>query len=430
MISRYSRSPMTEIWEEKNKFQKWLDVELAACAAHVQLGNLPEDVYHDIQTKARFDVNRIQEIEEEVQHDVIAFLTNLAEHIGPSSRFVHMGLTSSDVCDTAFSLLIQDSGKILQEDILQFKAILKEQAQKHKMTMMMGRTHGVHAEPMTLGLKLAVWYAEMDRNQKRLHRALETMRVGKISGPVGNYSQISPELEALVCKHLRLIPSPASTQILQRDRHAEFMTTLAIIAGTCEKIATEIRALQKTECNEIQEPFSEGQKGSSAMPHKKNPILCERVTGLARVIRGYAITALENQNLWHERDISHSSTERIIIPDGTILLDYLFSVLTRVIRDMVVNTEQMKLNLAKSNHVFYSQRVLLKLVDKGLLREKAYRVAQRNALRAFEEGKMFEDKLREDTEVTERLSEIDFKDIFNEDSYTRHIDAIFKRVFK
>ena len=345
MIKRYSRPEMAQIWEPKNKFQKWLDVEIAACKAHVSLGNIPNDAYETIKQKAQFDVDRIDEIESEIHHDVIAFLTCVAEYVGDDSRFVHLGLTSSDVVDTAFSLLIQDAGRLLLADIDALLGALKEKANQYKYTLTMGRTHGVHAEPTTLGLKLTIWYEEMKRNKDRLIQALDITNVGKISGAVGNYAHMPPKLEALVCEELQLNIAPVSTQVLQRDRHAEFITTLSIIGGTLEKMSIEIRGLQKTEFNEVLEPFSKKQKGSSAMPHKKNPIICERVTGLSRVLRGYALTALENQALWHERDISHSSTERIIFPDATICLDYMFGLMTKVISGMTVNEAQMKQNL-------------------------------------------------------------------------------------
>lgn len=420
---------MLPIWEPKNKFQKWLDVEIAACEAHQELGNISKKDVDIIKEKAAFDVDRISKIEAEIHHDVIAFLTNLAENIGPSSRFVHMGLTSSDIVDTAFSLLMKDSAKVLLTSVDSFLESLKKQAYAHKTTLMMGRTHGVHAEPTTLGLKLSVWYSEMKRNRKRLVAATASINVGKLSGAVGNYSNIDPILEEKVCTKLGLTVSDASTQILQRDRHAEFITTLAIIAGSLEKFATEIRGLQKTEFNEILEPFSAKQKGSSAMPHKKNPILCERVTGLSRTIRGYAVTAMENQNLWHERDISHSSAERIIFPDATITLDYMFSIMNRVIKDMQVNEKAMAENIRRSYNVFFSQQLLLKLVNKGILREDAYRIVQRNAHAAFDERVMFDEKIKSDSRITDVLSDKDLESVFNFDKYTNHVDMIFNRVF-
>jgi len=430
MIERYSREKIRNIWSAQNKFQKWLDVELAACLAHQNLGNIPQSDYDIICQKAGFDIRRIDEIEAEVNHDVIAFLTSVAEIVGSSSRFIHLGLTSSDVVDTAFSLLIQEAGQILLEDLEQLRVVLKKQAYQYQFTPMMGRTHGVHAEPLTLGLKLAIWYAEIERDIVRLTQSLEVLRVGKVSGAVGNYAHIDPKIEIMVCEHLRLQASPVSSQILQRDRHAEFMTTIAIIGGTFEKIATEIRACQKTEFNELQEPFSKKQKGSSAMPHKKNPIMCERIAGLSRVLRGYALTALENQALWHERDISHSSTERVIFPDATILLDYMAAKLTNIIENLVVNEIQMKENISKSYNIFYSQQVLLKLVDKGMLREDAYRLVQENALQCFEMHQNFDAAIKNDDRIKAVVSEVELSEIFDFEKYTRHINYIFSRVFK
>jgi adenylosuccinate lyase len=429
MIKRYSRPEMQKVWDLENKFQKWLEVELAACNAHVKLGNVPKEAYEEIKEKAAFKVERISEIEADIQHDVIAFLTNLAENIGPSSRYVHLGLTSSDVIDTAYSLIVRDASKILITDIKEFMKILAKQAKKYKYTLTMGRTHGVHAEPTTVGLKLSVWYEEMKRNLKRLKDAKEALDYGQVSGAVGNYAHISPELEVLICKELGLKPANISTQILQRDRHAQYICTIAIIAGTLEKIATEIRALQKTEFNEILEPFSKKQKGSSAMPHKKNPILCERVSGLARTIRGYAVNAMENQNLWHERDISHSSCERIIFPDSTILLNYMFYLIKRIIGEMVVNEEQMKENIGKSYNIFFSQQLLLKMIEKGMLREDAYRIVQKNAMKSFKEKKFFDKQIRKDPEITKLLTKTELDELFDFSKYTKNVDLIFKRIY-
>lgn len=429
MITRYSRKEMSDIWSDQNKFQKWLDVELAACFAHVELGNISKEDYETIEKKADFDVDRIKEIEAEIHHDVIAFTTNVAEYVGPASRFVHMGLTSSDVVDTAFCMLVQDAGQQLLSDLDEFQAALKAQAEAHKLTLCMGRTHGVHAEPTTFGLKLAVFYEEMKRNRVRLVNAIETMRVGKVSGAVGNYAHMPPRLEEIVCEKVGLNPSLSSTQILQRDRHAEFMTTVSIIGGTLERLATEIRALQKTEFNEVNEPFSSKQKGSSAMPHKKNPILCERVTGLSRVLRGYAITALENQNLWHERDISHSGAERVIFPDATIALDYMFSLMIKVLSGMTVNEDSMKENIGRSYHIFFSQQLLLKLVNAGISRENAYRMVQRNAMTAFHERRDFFEVVKTDSDITAHVSDTVLDDIFSFDKYTTHAETIFNRVF-
>ena len=420
---------MAQIWSLENKFQKWLDIELAACKAHHMLGNIPKEHLELILEKASFDVTRIQEIEAEIHHDVIAFTTSVAEFVGPSSRYVHMGLTSSDVVDTALSSLIVESGQALLTEVETLMSAIKTQAYTHKLTLMMGRTHGVHAEPTTLGLKLTVWYEEMKRNKARLEKAITTCQVGKVSGAVGNYAHISPELEKMICQELKLTPSPISTQILQRDRHAEFITTCAIIGGTLEKMATEIRGLQKTEFNELSEPFSAKQKGSSAMPHKKNPIICERVTGLSRVLRGYALTAMENQALWHERDISHSSSERVIFPDATIALDYMFGLMTKVITGLNVNEAHMKINIEQSYNVFFSQKLLLKMVEKGMTREEAYRIVQKNAHEAFDEKVLFNQKVLTDNTLTNLFSEKELADIFTYDQYTKNVDTIYNRIY-
>ena len=429
MIDRYSRPEMAKIWSDEGKFNAWLEVELAACDAHVVLGNISKKDNEEIQQKANFDVARILEIEAEVHHDVIAFLTNVAEYVGPSSRFVHLGLTSSDVVDTAFSLLIQKAGKHIQLGIAALKKAIKKQALAHKDTLMMGRTHGVHAEPTSFGLKCALYYDEFSRQEKRLNDALEDLRVGKISGAVGNYAHMPPKLEALVCETLGLKPANVSTQTLQRDRHAFFISVLANIGGTLEKMAVEIRSLQKTECNEVQEPFASKQKGSSAMPHKRNPIISERVTGVSRVLRGYAITAFENQALWHERDISHSSAERVIFPDATIVLDYALDKMIKVMEGLVVKKDAMKKNIDQSYHVFFSQQVLLALVEKGMLREDAYRLVQRNALASFDTQTFFKESLLKDKELTEKLSDQELTELFSFDRYLKHVESVFDRVF-
>ena len=432
MIERYSRPEMHNIWNQQNKFKIWLDIELAACDAHVIQGNLKKDDVDEIKERASFDVSRIDEIESEIHHDVIAFLTNVAEYVGDKSRFIHLGLTSSDIVDTGFSIQLKQAGNILMEGLNSLMWSIKKQAIEHKYTLMMGRTHGVHAEPTTFGLKCTVWYEEMKRNKKRLQEAISMCNVGKMSGAVGNYAHISPELEKNVCQKLGLEPALISTQILQRDRHAHFMTTIAIIAGTLEKIAVEIRSLQKTEFNELQEPFSKTQKGSSAMPHKRNPIISERVTGLARVIRGYAITAMENQALWHERDISHSSAERIIFPDGTIALDYMLFKMKGIIDGLIVNKDQMKKNINKSFHVFYSQRLLLKLIDKGMSREEAYRLVQKNTHESFDHKVNLDVHINyyaEGGEIRNLLNESELNDVFNINYYIEQVDTIYKRVY-
>jgi len=430
MIPRYTRPEMSQVWSEAKRFQKWLEIELAAVEYYHDQKVIPTPDYHKIITNAKFDVTRIKEIEAEINHDVIAFLTNVAESIGDSSRYVHLGLTSSDIVDTAFSMQIQDAGKILLADLKQLQEVVKGQAFKYKLTPVMGRTHGVHAEPTTFGHKLAIWYDELSRNYVRLETTVANLKVGKLSGAVGNYAHINPELEVAVCKKLGLAPAKASSQILQRDLHAEFMSVLAIIGGSLEKFATEIRALQKTEFNELQEPFSKKQKGSSAMPHKKNPILCERITGLARVIRGYALTSLENQALWHERDISHSSTERIIFPDATELLDYMIYLLTNIMQDLVVNESQMMENIKKSYDIFYSQQLLLKLVAKGILREKAYLMVQSNAMKAFEDKISFAKIVNNDPEIIAVLTKKELEEVFDFSKYQANIEETFKRVFQ
>ena len=429
MIERYSREKIASIWTLDNKFQKWLDIELAACEAHEKLGNIPSEDLKTIQEKASFDTKRILEIENEIHHDVIAFTTSVAEFVGPSSRYVHLGLTSSDVVDTGFSLLIVEAGNLILDEVEKLLTSLKNQAYKYKLTLMMGRTHGVHAEPTTFGLKLTTWYEEIKRNKVRMRDAIENCQYGKISGAVGNYAHISPKIEEFVCQKLNLKPSKVSTQILQRDRHAHFMSALAILAGTLEKMATEIRGLQKTEFNEITEPFSKKQKGSSAMPHKKNPIICERVSGLARVVRGYALTAFENQSLWHERDISHSSAERVIFPDATIAVDYMLSLMIRVIENMVVNENQMKTNIERSYNVFFSQKLLLRMVEKGISREEAYRIVQRNAHAAFDDQILFDDKIKEDKEIISLFTKDELNNLISFDQYTNNIDLIYERVY-
>jgi len=420
---------MVKIWSPESKFQRWLDVELAACHVQHQLGAIPNSDYETIVAKAGFDCNRIDQIESEIHHDVIAFLTSVAEIVGPSSRYIHLGLTSSDVVDTAFSLMIQDAGQLLLRAIDTLMATIQPIAFTHRHTLLMGRTHGVHAEPTTLGLKLTIWYDELKRNRLRLLDALDQLRVGKISGAVGNYAHLSPSVEEAVCDRLGLRVAPISTQIIQRDRHAHFMSILAIMAGTLETIATEIRALQKTECNELLEPFGKSQKGSSAMPHKRNPILCERVAGLSRTIRGYAVAAFENQNLWHERDISHSSVERIILPDATVTLDYMFGIMTSVIQNMEINTNQMQENMERSYFVFYSQQVLLELVKTGMTREDAYRLVQSIAMTAVQERTSFIDLIRANDDIATRLTPSELDALFNMDKYTQNVGIIFDRVY-
>jgi len=429
MIRRYTRPQMGRIWETENRFAKWLEVEIAACEAMGEEGVVPKKAVKNIKKKARFDVARILEIEEKTKHDVIAFLTNVEEYVGPDSRFIHMGLTSSDILDTSFAMLLKEAMALIIEDVKGFMTVLKERAFEHKNTVMMGRSHGIHAEPITFGLKLAVWYAEMKRNLKRLDAALETISYGKLSGAVGTFANVSPKVEASACKKLGLKPAEISTQILQRDRHAEYFTALAILAGTMEKIAVEIRHLQRTEVLEAEEPFEKGQKGSSAMPHKKNPIGCENIAGLARLVRSNAIAAMENMALWHERDISHSSVERVIGPDSTILIDYMLHRLSRILKNLVVYPDHMAENLNKMKGLIYSQQVLLKLADLGLERQEAYEMVQRNAMKVWDTGREFQSLLLEDKEIRKHLTEKDIAEIFSLEYHLKYVKDIFQRVF-
>ncbi len=429
MIKRYTRQEMGRIWELENKYRKWLDVEIAVCESMAELGLIPEEAAKEIREKANFDVRRIDEIEKETKHDVIAFLTNVAEYVGDAARYIHLGLTSSDVLDTAFGLQLKEASEILRADMEQLLATLKRLAFEHKNTVMIGRSHGIHAEPITFGLKLALWYAEMSRNLERLNRAAECVSYGKISGAVGTYANVDPRVEKLTCRRLGLKPAPISNQIIQRDRYAEYFTTIAIIGGTIEKIATEIRHLQRTEVREVEEYFSRGQKGSSAMPHKRNPISSENMCGLTRVLRGNAFASLENMPLWHERDISHSSVERVIAPDSTILLDYLLCRLNRVLDTLVVYPENMMKNLRLTGRLFFSQQVMLHLTQKGLAREEAYRMVQRNAMKAWEEGRDLEEILSEDSEVMSLISRSELEKIFDLGYHLKHVDTIFEQVF-
>lgn len=430
MIERYSRPEMAKIWTLQNKFQKWLELELAACKVLSKKGQIPAASLKVILEKAKFDVARVNEIEKETNHDVIAFLTNVAEYVGPDSRFIHMGLTSSDVVDTCLMVQIKEAAAILKQDIEALMNTLKAQAKKYQNTVMIGRTHGIHAEPMTFGLKLALYYEEMKRNLARLESATENIAVGKLSGAVGTYGNIDPEVETEVCKALGLKPAVVSNQILQRDRHAEFVTTLSIIGGTLEKLAVEIRLLQKTDTHEAAEPFGKGQKGSSAMPHKRNPIMCERITGLARVLRGYALTSLENQALWHERDISHSGAERVIFPDATGFLDYMLVKMTDIINGIEVYEDNMIVNLNKWGGIVFSGRLLLEFVKKGITREEAYKIVQRNALAARDKNGSFLENISKDPEALKLLSAAEIKESFQYDDLKPKIEMIFKRVFK
>jgi adenylosuccinate lyase len=430
MIERYATEKMKRLWSDQNRFQKWLDIEILACEAMAQQGIVPRTAVTKIKQKAKFDVKRIAKIEEKTKHDVIAFLTNVAEYVGPESKYIHFGMTSSDILDTSLSLLMRESGELILEDLVELRKRLRKKAFEFKHTPMIGRTHGVHAEPITLGLKLALWSTEIQRDIERFKRAIETVSVGKISGAVGTFSNLSPRVEEYVCKKLRLKPAPVSSQIIQRDRHAEFMCALAIIACSVEKFATEIRSLQRTEILELEEGFSQGQKGSSAMPHKRNPITCERLCGLARLVRTNAQASLENITLWHERDISHSSVERVIIPDSTILLDYMLIQFNRILENLIVYPENMMDNLNKTGGMIFSGRLLLALAKKAASKEEAYRIVQDNAMKAWKEKDNFKDLILRDQRVKALLSAKEIEECFDLSYYLRNVDYIFKRVFR
>jgi len=427
MIERYSRPQMKKVWSDENKFDKWLEVEIAVCDAWAELGTIPREAIPKIKL-ARCDYKRMGEILRETHHDMTAFLGAVSESVGEESRFIHLGLTSSDVIDTALSLQIVETAEILNQDIKELISVLAQKAMEHKYTVMVGRTHGVHAEPISFGLKLALWVTEMRRNLQRLTEAKKAIAVGKISGAVGTYATVSPEVERKACHKLGLAPAPVSSQILQRDRHAQFITTLAIIASSLEKFATEIRGLQRTETREVEEPFGIGQTGSSAMPHKRNPELCERICGLARLVRGYALTSMENIALWHERDISHSSTERIILPGSCLVLDYSLALFTSVMKGLKISPQRMKKNLKLTKGLVFSQRVMLALIDKGLSRPKAYDLVQRNAMKAWKGNKDFLVLLKADPEVTATLPEGELEPLFDYQYYLHYVDEIFERL--
>jgi adenylosuccinate lyase len=420
---------MVKIWSPENRYQKWLDIEILATEAMVKLGKVPAGAIKTIKEKARINVKRIDEIEKVTKHDVIAFLTSITEIVGEDGRFLHMGMTSSDVLDTSYAVLLKEAADMLSEDIDQLIAVLKKRALDHKNTLMIGRSHGIHAEPITFGLKLANWHQEMQRNRQRLFHARESISVGKISGAVGTFSFIEPFVEEYVCGRLGLKPAPVSSQIVQRDRHAEFFTTLAIIASSLDKFAQEIRLLQRTEVSEAEEYFSPGQKGSSAMPHKRNPILSENLSGLARLVRSYSIAALEDVALWHERDISHSSVERVIGPDATIILDFMLARFTDMIDKLVVYPERMLSNLNMTHGVVFSQMLLLALIEKGTTREDAYAIVQRNAMKSWQEGVDFKELLIKDKDVAKYIQKKDLDQIFNVNNFLKNVDYIFNRVF-
>jgi len=430
LIPRYTLPEMASIWEPKNKFKIWLKIEIFACEALAKRGEIPKSALKDIQEKSDFEVERIDEIEREVKHDVIAFLTCVAEYVGDSARFMHLGMTSSDVLDTALAVQLKQASTLILKELKAFQEALKAQALKHKMTPTMGRSHGIHAEPLTFGLKIANWYEEVARNIERVKRARQNISYGQISGAVGTFACIDPDVEKYVCSKLGLKPAPVSTQIIQRDRHAEFFTTLAIVAGTIDKIATEIRHLQRTEVLEAEEFFSSGQKGSSAMPHKRNPVVSEQMCGLARIVRSNAFAALENMPLWHERDISHSSVERVIGPDSTILIHYMLRKMTTMMERLIVYPENMMRNLEKTEGLIFSQSVLLALVDKGITREEAYRLVQKNAMQSWATGKNFLKLLKKDKKIRELMTEPEIEKIFNLKAQFNNINIIFKRIFK
>ena len=428
MIERYTRPEMGAIWTEENKFKAWLEVEILACEAWAEIGDIPKEDVALLRQNASFDINRIYEIEQETRHDVVAFTRAVSETCGEERKWVHYGLTSTDVVDTALSYLIKQANVILRKDIVNFIDILTEKAKEHKYTVMMGRTHGVHAEPTTFGLKLALWREEMKRNLERFDTAAKVIETGKISGAVGTYANIDPFVEQYVCEKLGLQAAPISTQTLQRDRHAQYFSTLALIATSIEKFATEIRGLQKSETREVEEGFAKGQKGSSAMPHKRNPIGSENMTGIARLLRGYMLTAYENVSLWHERDISHSSAERVIIPDATIGLNYMLNRFGNIVKNLTVFPENMKRNMDRTFGLIYSQRILLALIDKGLSREEAYDTVQPLTAISWDEQKQFRPLVEETEKITSLLSKEEIDDCFDYNYHIKNVDMIFERL--
>ena len=430
MIDRYTLPEMGALWSEQSKFQKWLDVEIAVCEVHAEMGTIPPDAVEEIKSRASFTVDRINEIEKTTNHDVIAFTTNLAENVGEAARFIHYGLTSSDVVDTANALLLRDACDILLKKVDAFLDVLKERAMEFKDTPQIGRTHGIHAEPTSFGLTFALWYSEMRRNRKRLKRARKAVSVGKISGAVGAFAHLDPEVEERVCRRLRLKAAKVSTQIIQRDRYAEFLCTLGIIASTLDKIALNVRHWQRTEVREAQERFAAGQKGSSAMPHKRNPIISERICGLARVVRANSLVGLENVALWHERDISHSSAERVVLPDSSITLDYILQKATSLIKGLVVYPDRMLENLNATRGLVFSGQLLLALTRKGISREVAYEWVQRNAMRVWDEKLDFQELVGADKDIAEHLSVEEISSAFSTATYLRNVDVIFERVFE
>ncbi|MEH6913048.1 adenylosuccinate lyase [Priestia megaterium] len=428
MIERYTRPEMAAIWTEENKFKAWLEVEILACEAWSELGHIPKEDVKLIRQNASFDINRINEIELETRHDVVAFTRAVSETLGEERKWVHYGLTSTDVVDTALSYLLKQANEILLSDVERFVEVLKEKAQEHKYTVMMGRTHGVHAEPTTFGLKMGLWYEEMKRNLERLKRAAAEVEFGKMSGAVGTFANIDPFVEKYVCEKLGISPAPISTQTLQRDRHAHYMSVLALIATSIEKFAVEVRGLQKSETREVEEYFAKGQKGSSAMPHKRNPIGSENVTGLARLIRGYMVTAYDNVPLWHERDISHSSAERVILPDATIALNYMLNRFANIVKNLTVFPDNMKRNMDRTLGLIYSQRVLLTLINKGMVREEAYDLVQPKAMEAWETQVPFRSLIEGEERITRHLSPEKIEDCFDHKHHLKNVDMIFERL--
>lgn len=428
MINRYTHPEMGKLWREGYEYERWLEVELAVAEVMARHGEIPAAAWTEIQKKAKVNPDRIAEIEKTVRHDLIAFLQAVVEEVGEEGKYLHLGLTSSDVKDTALSLVLRDSGELLLKDLAELRSALAKRALESKDTIMVGRTHGIHAEPLTFGMKLALWVAEIDRQSERLQQAIESIRAGKISGAVGTYANVSPEIEEEVCERLDLKVAWVSNQILQRDRHAHYVTTLALIGSTLEKIATEIRNLQRTDILEVEEPFEEGQKGSSAMPHKRNPITSEQVAGMSRLLRGNALAAMENVALWHERDMTHSSVERVILPDSNILLDHMLRQMTRIISGLKIHADNMKRNLLRTYGFTSSQRVLLTLVEKGCMREEAYRWVQQAAFKAWEEGKELREVLKEIPEVMQYLNPEDLETLFDWSYHLKHIDDVFRRL--
>ena len=426
MIERYSRPQMKLVWSDQNKYDKWLAIEIAVCEAWTQKGLIPEEEMVKLRS-ATYDFELFQDILQKTKHDMTAFLQSTTAGLGDEGRWLHQGLTTSDVWDTATSLQLVEAGSLLDKELSLLETALKEKALKYKNTLMMGRTHGVHAEPITLGLKIALWWDEIKRGRSRLTQGIDSVKVGKISGPVGTHATAPPEIEAYVCSTIGLTPAPVSNQVIQRDRHAHFVTTLALVSATLEKIATEIRGLQRTEIREVEEPFGEGQTGSSSMPHKRNPELTERICGLSRLIRGHAVTAMENVALWGERDISHSSAERIILPDACLALDYIINLLTGVIENLVVHEERMLQNMELTKGLLFSQRTMLLLVEKGLHREEAYKIVQENSMRTWDEDIDFRDLVKNDTRVNSLINEQEMKDLFSYDNYTKYVDKIFEK---